>query len=426
MRVLKGIGIILGALIVTLAVIIAANVFGNKIQTTHDQSAISPFYQTPDPLPAGKPGEIIRQEKFETPNVPPNADMYRVLYQTEDGTGKPRVSGAFIVVPKGEAPAGGRQVLAWAHGTTGMGDACAPSRTEDPLKILPWIGEAINRGYVVTATDYAGLGTEGTQMYLVGQDEARDVINSVRMARNFPGANASNTYGVYGHSQGGHSSLWTGKVSPDYAPELKLVGTSAAAPAGELAQVVEAQWNQMAAWVIGPEALVSFKERYPDLPTDGIVSAKGMNDYEGLAMECITDAGIQAMIESKMGHQFFDSNPLDNAEWRKVLAAESTKPAPKSMPAQVIQSVNDGVVTPNSNSYLQTTWCKAGSELQTDWLGPLAGGGNPVTLNANTHMVTGYAAGPLALSWLYQRFENGPVVNNCDTPPALVNNPPWH
>lgn len=425
MRVLKGIGIVVGVIIITVAVVLAATIIGGKVQTEHDQSEIAAFYETPEPLPAGKPGDIIRQEKFETPNVPENADMYRVLYRTEDQDGKPRLSGAFIVVPKGDAPAGGRKVLAWAHGTTGMGDACAPSRTEDPIKVIPWVNEAIDRGYVVTATDYAGLGTEGPQMYLIGQDEARDVVNSVRMARNFPGAQASNTYGVFGHSQGGHSSLWTGSIGPKYAPELDLVGVAAAAPAGELEPLVEGQWDQMAAWVIGPEVLISFPNRYPDLPTEGIVTQNGMNDIESMAQTCINDAAIEAMIDEKLGRQFFESNPLDNPQWRKALEEQTTKPLPKNMPAMVVQSVNDGVVLPSSNSVLQTKWCKAGSELQTDWLGPLAGGTPPVKLSPMTHMLTGIASGPLALSWMYQRFEGAPAVNNCNTPPALIHNPPF-
>ncbi|MFZ1362563.1 MAG: lipase family protein [Candidatus Nanopelagicales bacterium] len=424
MRVLKGVGIIVGAAIIAVVVILTATIVGGKVQTDHDQSEIAAFYETPNPLPAGKPGDIIRQEKFETPNVPDNAEMYRVLYRTEDQNGKPRVSGAFIVIPKAEAPAGGRKVLAWAHGTTGMGDACAPSRTKDPINIIPWVNEAIDRGYVVTATDYAGLGTEGPQMYLIGQDEARDVVNSVRMARNFPGSHANKTYGVFGHSQGGHSSLWTGHVGPEYAPELDLVGVAAAAPAGELIPLVDGQWNQMAAWVIGPEVLISFKERYPDLPTDGIVTDAGMKGYESMAETCINDAAIEAMIDEKLGRKFFASNPMDNPVWRKVAEEQSTKPLPKKMPAMMLQSVNDGVVLPSSNSILQTTWCKAGSELQSDWLGPLAGNTAPVTLSPMTHMKTGIASGPLALSWMYQRFENAPAVNNCNTPPALVHNPP--
>lgn len=424
MRVVKGILMIIGVIIIAVAVLIAATVFGKKVQTNHDQSEIAAFYETPNPLPAGKPGDIIRQEKLEAPNLPDNADAYRVLYRTEDGNGKPRVSGAMLFVPQAKAPAGGRKVLAWAHGTTGMGDACAPSRSPEPMNVFPWLNEAIDQGYVVTATDYAGLGTEGPQMYLIGQDEARDVINSVRMAKNFPGVDAGSTYGVFGHSQGGHSALWTGHVSPEYAPELKLVGVAAAAPAAELAPLVDVQWDQMAAWVIGPEVLVSFPERYPDLPTDGIVTQNGMNDIESMSQTCIDDAAIEAMIDSKLGRKFFETNPMDNPKWRAAATAETPKPLSKSMPTIMIQSVNDGVVVPSSNSVLQTTWCKAGSALQTDWLGPLAGSKPPIKLNPMTHMQTGIAAGPMALSWIDQRFEGGQVPSNCGTPPALVKNPP--
>ena len=33
-----------------------------------------------------------------------------------------------LTVPKGKAPKGGWPVIAWAHGTTGIADSCAPSR----------------------------------------------------------------------------------------------------------------------------------------------------------------------------------------------------------------------------------------------------------------------------------------------------------
>ena len=41
----------------------------------------------------------------------------------------------------------------------------------------------MERGSVVAATDYPGLGTPGTHPYLVGDSEARAVIDFVRAAR---------------------------------------------------------------------------------------------------------------------------------------------------------------------------------------------------------------------------------------------------
>ena len=102
---------------------------------------------------------------------------YRVLYRTEMPDGTPRVSGAMLFVPTGPAPAGGRKVIAWAHPTVGMGDSCAPSRSTQPTQNMDWLQGMLDRGWIVTATDYAGLGTDGIEYYLIGENEAIDTIN---------------------------------------------------------------------------------------------------------------------------------------------------------------------------------------------------------------------------------------------------------
>ncbi|MBA5745491.1 alpha/beta hydrolase, partial [Escherichia coli] len=53
----------------------------------------------------------------------------RILYASTDGVGGHTpiaVSGA-LFVPRGTPPAGGWPLVAWAHGTFGMADICAPS-----------------------------------------------------------------------------------------------------------------------------------------------------------------------------------------------------------------------------------------------------------------------------------------------------------
>lgn len=88
----------------------------------------------------------------------------------------------------------------------------------------------IAEGYIVVATDYPGLGTEGIHPYLIGESEARSVLDSVRAVRDLPNSGASNRFAVLGHRQGGHAALFTGEVAARYAPDLKLVGMAAAAP----------------------------------------------------------------------------------------------------------------------------------------------------------------------------------------------------
>ena len=65
----------------------------------------------------------------------------------------------------------------------------------------------LDRGYVVAATDYPGLGTPEVHPYLVGTSEARAVLDSVRAARAIPEAAAGARFAVWGRSQGGQAAL---------------------------------------------------------------------------------------------------------------------------------------------------------------------------------------------------------------------------
>ena len=86
-----------------------------------------------------------------------------------------------------------------------------------------------------------GLGVPGIiHPYLIGISEGRAVLNSVRAARDLPDAGASNRFAVWGHSQGGHASLYAGELAASYAPDLKLVGVAAAAPATYLVELFDA------------------------------------------------------------------------------------------------------------------------------------------------------------------------------------------
>ena len=102
------------------------------------------------------------------------------------------------------------------------------------------LADMLAPGYVVVATDYPGLGVPGIHPYLIGVSEGRAVLDSVRAARALPDAGASNRFAVWGHSQGGHASLYTGELAASYAPDLKLVGVAAAAPATYLAELFDA------------------------------------------------------------------------------------------------------------------------------------------------------------------------------------------
>jgi pimeloyl-ACP methyl ester carboxylesterase len=407
MRVLRGIGAVVGLLVVIGVVVLAADYIGDRRRSDELQEALEPFYTPPDPLPSTEPGHLIRYEPLGESIE--GAETYRILYVTERPDGTPTVSSGMLLVPTAPAPPGGRKVVAWAHPTVGLGDRCAPSRRDNPIRSQmtePWMLQMVKFGWVVVATDYAGLGTPGQSLYLIGRSEAYDVINSVRAARAFPGADAGSAWAVYGHSQGGHSALWTGVLAREYAPELDLVAVTAAAPAAELVPLVDAQWDQEVAWVIGPKVVESWPEVYPDLPLEGLVHERNLERNAGLARECVVEAAIEGIVRQKLGRRYFAANPAADDAWRAALA-DQTPPPVTEVPVLVVQGTHDGVVIPNTTALLVEQWCDAGSELTMVWLGGL------------WHMGAGERGGTIVGDYLWRVFNGRDAGNTCDLPATI-------
>jgi pimeloyl-ACP methyl ester carboxylesterase len=186
----------------------------------------SPFYAWSGDV--GAPGALLRSEPLPPNLVLENAAKgERILYSSTDGVDDKThiaVSGAFFV-PKGEPPAGGWPLVAWAHGTVGAAANCAPSfrgRSERDKKYLnSWLAA----GFAVVAADYQGLGTAGGHPYLATRPEAYGVLDSVRAVRGEP--QIGKDVIVVGQSQGAQAAFATAAFQPTYAPDVKIVGTVA-------------------------------------------------------------------------------------------------------------------------------------------------------------------------------------------------------
>ena len=161
----------------------------------------------------------------------------------------------------------------------------------------------LRRGYVIAATDYPGLGTEGIHPYLIGDSEAYSVLDSVRAARELPDAKAQKRFAVWGHSQGGHAALFTGQLAASYAPDLELVGVAAAAPATYLAELFEADRHTQSGLTLTSMALLSWSKLY-HLPTQDIVDTGALAAYERVASDCLENL-------SQMLRLAQDARPLD-------------------------------------------------------------------------------------------------------------------
>ena len=153
----------------------------------------------------------------------------------------------------------------------------------------PEAASLLENGYAIAATDYPGLGTPGPHPYLVGDSEARAVIDSVRAARSFPGLENSTRYAVWGHSQGGQAALFTGMIAKSYAPELQLVGVAAAAPATDLSALMTDDLNTVGGRNLTAMTMWSWARVF-NAPINQVVEPAAMPTVDALANQCIEGA----------------------------------------------------------------------------------------------------------------------------------------
>jgi len=279
------------------------------------------------------PGEVLEHRRIP---APPGARAWQVVYASRDEAGDDIAVSGFVVAPDGPPPAGGRPVVAWAHATAGLGDGCAPSRGPAPVDTVPWILELLDAGYVVAATDYAGLGTDGIHPYLVGGSEGRSVLDSIRAARALPtGANRKAV--VYGHSQGGHATLFAGELAARYAPEIALrgvaPGAAVAAPGAFIDHTID-RFGDVGFLVMGA---LGYQGAYPEIAAMRLLGAASADQVQALN-GCAFD--IMAAFEDGDPRVVFGTDPGAVEAWQSRVR-ENAAGLRRSVPVMYWQGETD-------------------------------------------------------------------------------------
>ncbi len=376
----------------------------NTAATTPATTAHSNFYSVSADtnLATLANGSLIRSEPMA--NAPDNASAFRVLYRSEGLHGEPIVVSGVVIVPAGTPPPGGRPIVAWAHPTTGIVAACAPSLARVFFRSIQGLHELLAQGFVIAATDYPGLGTAGPHPYLVGISEGRAVIDSVRVARKIPGSGDGKIFAVWGHSQGGQAALFAGILAHDYAPELELVGVAAAAPATDLATLLSADLDTNGGRNITAMTLWSWSRIY-NAPIDNVVTPAAIPTIDRLANECIErffDVFTRRGPSRALTRSFLKvKNVSDIEPWHALLVKNSPGPLPATIPVFLAQGTKDPLVLPSVTQSYYTKLCQSGSPVQFDSL-PNVG-----------HLFAARDSAKSAIPWLTARFQRTPPPNTC-------------
>lgn len=395
----------LSAAVVAVAVGLAVLIVGAA-----PASAADDFYTPPSPLPAGRPGDIIRNEPGSfSADVDKTARVQRIMYLSRDMRDEPIAVTGTVLTPN--APWQGRDkrpIIAYAPGTHGLGDQCAPSRTlaGDEEYEGEFVLGLLGKGWGVVVTDYQGLGPPGLHTYANRKAEAHAVLDSIRAAQRLPAADLpqGGPVAIGGYSQGGGAAAAAAELQDAYAPELELKGVYAGAPPANLKALARFLDDSYAIG-FGLFAIASFNYSYPDRDILGIFNEEGRKVLKQVETECVVDA-LANHTELKTKDLIKDGRPfgdyLDTEPYDSVFREQQIGLIKPAVPVLVAHSSQDDIVPYEQGKAMAQGWCNLGATVQFKELDPPSG-----------HLPAMQKSFPVMLDWLTARLDDAKVTSNC-------------
>ncbi|KAI4201971.1 MAG: hypothetical protein LQ350_002876 [Teloschistes chrysophthalmus] len=278
-------------------------------------------YKVPKDTADAAPGTILKVEKdVDVSNfmIPSATALSRILYQSEDLTGKLVPASAFILwpyVPRSQPD--GHAIVAWAHGTSSITGEGAPSNHKNLWQHFLGPYPLALQGYVVVAPDYAGLGVHEdatgepiTHQYLACPSHANDIIYAVKAAQqSFP--ELSQKFVVIGHSQGG-GTAWAVAQRQAEKPAAGYLGAVAVSPVTTMLNQPEPFRSALATAICPGLAFV-----FPQFKPEDVLTEDGQRCL-GIMTESAT--GIASSIAILFGAKLVKEDWAQNDYVQRYLA----------------------------------------------------------------------------------------------------------
>jgi hypothetical protein len=316
------------------------------------------FYEVPDPLPPGEPGDLLRVMAIDPGTGAADAaeTSVRVLYRSVDGAGRDRAVSGIVTVPDGPAPDGGWPVLSWAHGTSGLAAPCALSRAAITAP-------ALAPGVVRVATDYIGLGPVGElHPYLSRASEGRSVIDGVRAARHLLGDDEVSARWISaGHSQGGHGAQSAHELAEEHAPELDLLGTVSYAPAAMFAESYGGI-DDIVSPIVTMMGVHGLATEHPEVDLAAIVTPEALAVTDVIETAC-ADEVIAALLEVGVD-RFWVDDPRTTEPAASIMAANDVGNVAVDAPLLLVSGTADQRVVIERTRALFDRLCDTGQQTE--------------------------------------------------------------
>lgn len=382
-----------------------------------------PFYTPPNPLPEGKHGDLIRTMQIDTHVA--GARAWKILYRSTTVNDEAVAVSGIVIAPVGPAPDGGRPVVSWGHGTSGIARHCAPSLAEDPARDanfyysadgaapfdigVPALARLIKAGYVVAATDYNGLGTPGQHHYLIGSTEARNLLDAALAARQILNSGAGDRIVALGWSQGGQAAIWAAQMPKYLDDEAKLAGAVALAPMSAPDQIkafgiltaagkplpASSRAERMMSWYVA--TLV-----FPDLKLSDVLTPHGLAFIaQASKRQCSHQMAEALNYLERLKGPAARRAPVNEEAWWKRYQQLASGNAPALVPVAVFQGEDDMTVVPMATDAYVRKACAAGATLFY------------TRYAATDHIQLASRAENDFLAWIAGRFAGKPAASNC-------------
>jgi len=358
------------------------------------------------PAAAAAPGDLVSsQEVAWHPEplrlLPAPVKAYDIRYRSTSATGTGNVVSGMVLVSPLPWTNGPRPIVAYAMGTQGMADRCAPSQqlqngTEPEIAFL---AQAMFNGWAVAVTDYEGLGTPGDHTYAVARSEGRALLDVARAASNIPGLSADAPVGVFGYSQGGQAASSAAEQWKSYAPSLNVVGVAAGGVPADLNAVAKFNDGNAGSGLVFAAA-AGYAAAYPELPLADVLTDRGRQVVDQIRDSCVAEIALVAPF-TRINSLTTRPDVMQDPVWQNRLVENSLGSVRPAAPVYLYHGTADELIPFSVGQKLRSQWCGLGADVQWTAL-PLLG-----------HIAAVSAWGSNALNWLGDRFAGKVTRPNC-------------
>ena len=347
-----------------------------------------------------------------TPPQPAHAvDTYLLRYTSTWPDGQPAEITAQLFVPRGIS--GAPDVFAFAPGSTGLVEACAPSRPFVDSRTFgtynAYTLSYAGQGYVALMPNYMGFFDVGTiQPYFDRVAEGRAILDGLRatasaLERLDVAAEIRAAF-VGGYSQGGHAAFAAADLAASYAPDVPFDGVVGFGPTTDV-EAVLLDFTYVAPWV-----LYSYDTFQPDrIDPATILREPYLSSFVGDAERlCILGAqsyypsvpeGLFTMdfARSLVNGTLAETHP----ELATLFAENDAGVAGHGIPAIILQGEDDPVVDITLQNEFVAQLCELGSRVAYP---------NYV----DTRHETRYIGFQDAIDWMQSVADGATPPNDCD------------